>query len=68
MLALRVVNQRHRGLRQAGQVRNFAWVVHAQLHHTRLVRGSQAQQRQWQANGVVEVALGGQRRVAPPCA
>jgi len=71
VLALGVVDQRHRGLRHRGQRRDLARVVHAELDDRgampyRLVL-PQAQQRQRHADLVVEVALGGQhRRVAQP--
>ena len=65
MLKLGIVDQGHGGLRHGGQFGNFAGVVHAKLDHTRLVRGSQAQQRQRHADIVVEIAFGGKCLLAP---
>lgn len=59
MLALRVVDQRHRRPGDVREVGDLAGMVHAHLHHGRLVRGPQAQQRERHADVVVEVALRG---------
>ena len=70
MFALRVVDKRHRGCGQRGQQRHFARVIHAQLHHAHAVPLAvvlaQAQQRERQADVVVEVALRGKSAVALP--
>jgi hypothetical protein len=66
VLALRVVDERDRrrgDLRKAG---DLARVVHAQLDDRRPAAFAQAQQRQRQADVVVEVAFGGERRIADP--
>ena len=61
VLALGVVDQRHNGLNQFGQVGNLARVVHAQFHHPHGVGCLQAQQRERHANIVVEIAFSGKR-------
>ena len=70
MLALGVVDQHHRGLGNGGQLGNLAGVVHAQLQHRHAVMHfgvlAQPQHLQGQADVVVEVAGGGERRVALP--
>ncbi len=66
VLALGVVHQRHRGPGDAGQVRDFARMVHAQFQHGDAVFGTQPQQLQRQPDVVVQVALRGQRRIRLP--
>jgi hypothetical protein len=58
VLALRVVDQRHRGRAPARQHLDLARVVHAELDHRHAVQArAQAQQRQRHADVVVQVAL-----------
>ena len=64
VFALRVVHQRHCGLRDCRKRGDFAGVVHAQLDHGNAVVGAQAQECEWHANSVVQIALGGQAGVA----
>jgi hypothetical protein len=64
VLALRVVDQRHRGLRDARQHGDLARVVHAQFDDRGLVRCAQLQDRQRHADVVVQVAGRRVRRVA----
>ena len=66
MFALRVVDQRDRGLGHCGQIGNFTRMVHAQLNHADLVAGTQTQQGQRYTNVVVEIALGRKSRVLLP--
>ena len=54
-----VVDQRHLRPRQTGEVADLAEMVHAHLDHRIAVRRAQRQQRQRQADVVVEVAGGG---------
>ena len=63
VLALRVVDQRHRGPSQTGQPGDLAGVVHAQLHHADAMLRAQGQQCQRHADVVVEVAPGGMGRI-----
>ena len=63
MLALGIVHQRHCGPGHAGQQRNLAGVVHAQLKHGYCLACAQPQQRQRHANVIVEVALRGQHAI-----
>ena len=57
---MRVVDQGHGRLCHRRQTRDFAGVVHPKFHHSDAVFWSQAQQGQWNANVVVEVASRGQ--------
>jgi hypothetical protein len=66
VLALGVVDQRHRGPGQVGQVGDLAGMVHAQLDHADLVRGLQPQQSQRHADVVVQIAFGGQGALGLP--
>ena len=63
VLTLGVVDQSHRGLTNGRQLCNFAGMVHAHLQHSNAMRCRQAQQIQRHADGVVEVAACGQRRI-----
>jgi hypothetical protein len=58
-----IVHQRHGGCRQARQVVDLAAVAHAHLDHRRAMRVTQPEQRQRQADLVVEVAARGQHRL-----
>ena len=60
VLALRVVDQRHRRARDLGEVRDLAPVVHAELDRAPAVRMAQAEQRERQPDVVVQVAARGQ--------
>ena len=62
VLALRVVDhcQRRRG--DCRQARDFARMVHAHLDHGRLVLLAQAEQGQWHADFIIQVAARGQAR------
>ena len=66
VLALRVVDQRHRRTGNPRQRGDLARMVHAQLDHSQPVRRIQPQQCQRQADLVVQVALGCQRRLRLP--
>jgi hypothetical protein len=63
VLALRVVDQRHRGPRDAGKIRDLALVVHAELDRAPAVRIAHAKQRQRHADVVVEVSRGRKHRL-----
>ena len=56
VLALRVVDQRHGGRRDAREVGDLARVVHAELDRAAAMLRAQAQQSERQADVVVEVA------------
>ena len=60
VFALCVVDQGHRWLDQIGQISDLAGMVHAQFHHRNTLFGAQAQDRERQADVVVEVALRGE--------
>jgi len=65
VLALGVVDHGDGRARDGGEHRGLAGVVHSDLDHRGTMRGAKAQQRQRQADRVVEVARGRQhRRVA----
>ena len=67
VLALGVVDQRHRGISASGKPGNFARVVHAQLQHGDTVVRAQAQQSQRHADVVIEITLRSQRIITLPC-
>ncbi len=56
MLALCVVHHRDRRLGDLREQRGFVRMVHAKFNHRQLMRGLQTEQRERQANIVVEVA------------
>ena len=58
VLALRVVDERDGRARDRGEAGGLARMVHAQLDHRRAVGLAQIEQRQRQADVVVEIALG----------
>ena len=58
MLALRVVDQRHCRLGDVSKIVDLARMIHAELDHADNVVRAQAQQRERQADLVVQVALG----------
>ena len=60
VLALRVVDDRDRRLRDRAQLARLAAMVHAEFDHGRAMRLAQAQQAQRQSDRVVEIALRGQ--------
>ena len=66
MLALRVVDQRHRRRGERGERGDLARMVHAELDHRGAVGGAQAEQGQRHADMVVEVAGGRMGGVAEP--
>ena len=59
VLALRVVDQRHGGVGNGSQRRNFTGMVHAQLDHRDFVLAAQTQHRERHADVVVQVTLRG---------
>jgi hypothetical protein len=61
--ALGVVDGHRIGARQAGQIADFAGMVHAHLDHGKTVCRAQAQQGQRHADVVVQIAGGGQHGV-----
>ena len=66
MLALRVVDECDGGPGDPREIRCFPGMVHPDLDHRRAVLAAQAEQRQRQADLVVEVAVGCQHvRLAP---
>ena len=60
VLALRVVDQGHRRSRNTGEIGDFALVVHAELDRAPAVQMPQSEQREGQADLVVEIAARGQ--------
>ena len=63
VLALRVVDHRHGRLGNGGQYSRFARMVHAEFKHGQLMLRVQAEQRERQADVVVEIAGGRQAGV-----
>src|SRR5690606_26119218 len=64
VLALRVVDQGDGRRRQAGEPGDLADVVHAELDYRGAVPGLERQQRERDADVVVQVAAGGERGLA----